>query len=117
MTRFYTSIRKFCLLAAMGLLCAPMSAQVDYKALPDYDNVPPVDWRLGVKNGNAPQQGVSGKEKGVRSAKSHAFSAEAEDDELPDHLEQCSVQAFPALLLPERPFVHVLQLHGLHLHP
>ena len=76
MTRFYTSIRKFCLLAAMGLLCAPMSAQVDYKALPDYDNVPPVDWRLGVKNGNAPQQGVSGKEKGVRSAKSHAFSAE-----------------------------------------
>ena len=95
MTRFYTSIRKFCLLAAMGLLCAPMSAQVDYKALPDYDNVPPVDWRLGVKNGNAPQQGVSGKGKGVRSAKSHAFSAEAEDDELPDHWNNALFKHFP----------------------
>ena len=47
-------IRSFSTLLLALLLCTPLAAQVNYKLLPDYDNVPPVDWRLGVKNGNAP---------------------------------------------------------------
>ena len=95
MSIFYTSIRKFCLLAAMGLLCAPTNAQVDYNALPDYDNVPPVDWRLGVKNGNA-GQGESSKVRKSESPKvAKSRTANAEADELPDHWNNALFKHFP----------------------
>ena len=87
-------IRSFSTLLLALLLCTPLAAQVNYKLLPDYDNVPPVDWRLGVKNGNAPI-GVKSQESGVKGAKSHSFSAEAEEDELPDHWNNALFKHFP----------------------
>ena len=90
MIHFYDVIKKTFMLAAMGLLCyAPAGAQVDYKMLPDYDKVPPVDWRLGVKNGNAPQGTATQK---AGSAKSKAA---AEEEELPDHWNNALFKHFP----------------------
>ena len=88
-------IRNFTTKLLALLLCTPLAAQVNYKMLPDYDNVPPVDWRLGVKNGNRPTPNPSHEGREVKSAKSGAFSAEAEEEELPDHWNNALFKHFP----------------------
>ena len=86
-------IRSFTTLLFALLLCTPLAAQINM--VPDYGKyVPPVDWRLGVKNGNAPAE-VKSQESRVKSAKSHSFSVEAEDDELPDHWNNALFKHFP----------------------
>ena len=72
-----------------AILAPTATAQVDYNALPDYDYVPPVDWRLGVSNGHSPELDLSR----LASAKSKALGAE--QDELPDHWNNALFKHFP----------------------
>ncbi|MBR4782431.1 MAG: PKD domain-containing protein [Bacteroidaceae bacterium] len=80
-----------CVFIAGLLLCVTATAQVNYKMLPDYDYVPPVDWRLGVKNGNAGEASMFK----AQGAKSPSFSVEAEEEELPDHWNNALFKHFP----------------------
>ncbi len=69
---------------------------VDYNAIPDADNIPPVRYELGLPNGNARNirtQGGAARSAGW--AKANSASATGANDELPDHWNNALTKYFP----------------------
>lgn len=87
MKHFYTKIKAFMLGGMILVGCSAFGQiKVNYNALPDYDKVPPVNPALGIPGGNA-------KNANIYSAKSR--SANATDEQLPDHWNNALFKHFP----------------------